>query len=382
MRILLVDQFGEMGGAQRCLVEAAQGFRERGWELHMAAPEGPLQDALKPHCAAVRTLPCGPFTSTRKSAGDALRFLGQLPRQVAIISAMAGRVDAIYVNGPRVLPSAALGRRGRPIIYHVHWMPPQPSATALARAALRVSQASAILASQAGGAWLDGAVEPARITTIYNGVAGPKRPPRHRDEVVQIAMLGRISPEKGQLTFARAARKISQRVRGIRFTICGAPMFDSEPGNRYFDEVRSAAAGVPMDFPGWTEDIATFLDRVDLLTVPSDQTDNAPRVILEAFAAGVPVLAFPSGAIPELVQHGETGILVHERTPEALAEAILWAVARPGLLNEIAARAYRRWQECYTLSRFQSGICDAVEAATRRRHQRRPLNSAGANAPA
>jgi glycosyltransferase involved in cell wall biosynthesis len=128
--------------------------------------------------------------------------------------------------------------------------------------------------------------------------------------------------------------------------------------------------------------VGAFLSSVDLLVVPSKPIDNIPRVILEAFAAGTPVLAFASGAIPELIEHGETGLLVREQTPEALAAAILSAAGSCDLLNQIAARAYRRWRERYTLRRFQSEISDAVEAASRRHHQRTPLTSAGASASA
>jgi glycosyltransferase involved in cell wall biosynthesis len=192
-------------------------------------------------------------------------------------------------------------------------------------------------------------------------------------------MLGRVSPEKGQLEFVRAARIAAARADGLRFTVCGASLFTED---RYFDQVRAEAAGLPVEFSGWTENIGAVLAGVDLLVVPSSPIDNIPRVILEAFAADVPVLAFASGAIPELIQHGETGLLLRERSAEALAEAVLSAAGNVDLLNQIAARAYRRWQERYTLRRFQSEISEAVEAASRRHHQRTPLARAGASAPA
>ena len=50
-----------------------------------------------------------------------------------------------------------------------------------------------------------------------------------------------------------------------------------------------------VQFRGWTEDVAAFLEEIDLLVVPS-VNDNLPRVIMEAFAAGVTVLAFDAGA--------------------------------------------------------------------------------------
>jgi glycosyltransferase involved in cell wall biosynthesis len=377
----LIDQFGEMGGAQRCLVEAAMGFAERGWEVHALVPTGPIHAALTPHCAEVRALPCGPFASAAKTFGDAVRFAYQLPSQALEIARTVAhnRIDVIYVNGPRVLPAAALGRAGRPLIYHAHWMVPQRSAASLARLALLRSGASAIAPSLLAAKWLQGSVKPGFISTVYNGVAGFVISPRPRNTVRHIAILGRISPEKGQSEFVRAARIAASRNNGLRFTVCGAPMFTED---RYFKEVRAEAAGAPVEFPGWTEDVGAFLSAVDLLVVPSKPIDNIPRVILEAFAAGTPVLAFASGAIPELIEHGGTGLLLRQRTPEALAAAILSAAGNCDLLDQIAERAYRRWRERYTLRRFQSEISGAVEGASRRHHQRTPVASAGAKAPA
>ncbi len=380
MKVLLVDQFGEMGGAQRCLLEAAMGFAARGWETFALAPAGPLHNALRPYCREVGEFPCGPFASAEKTARDAVRFAWQIPRQAWAISreVTRRRIDVIYVNGPRVLPAAALGRAGRPLIYHSHWMVPQRPAAVLARAALRWSGASAIATSRLAADWLQGSVMASRLSTVYNGVAGTGGLPRARDAVRHIAILGRVSPEKGQLEFVRAARIAAARNAELRFTVCGAPMFSEQ---RYFDQVRAEAAGAPIEFSGWTEDVGAFFTSIDLLVVPSKPIDNIPRVILEAFAAGVPVLAFASGAIPELIQHGETALLLNEQTADALADSILAATGKCDLLNQIAACAYARWRERYTLRRFQSEISGAVEAACRRHHQRTPLRSAGATAP-
>ena len=139
-------------------------------------------------------------------------------------------------------------------------------------------------------------------------------------------------------------------------------------GDEYLETVR-AAAGDAVTFTGWTDDVGEFLKDVDLLVVPSESVDTNPRVILEAYAAGVPVLAFDSGGIPELIEHDVTGLLVNRHTPDALAEAILDAVADPARLNAIAQRGYERWKRSYTLARFQSEVCDAVEGAAGRRRE-------------
>ncbi len=159
------------------------------------------------------------------------------------------------------------------------------------------------------------------------------------------------------MEFVCAAKIVAERIGGLRFTVCGGAVFskDSRAGQGYGEMLRAEAAGAPVDFPGWTEDVGGFLSRTDLLVVPSDSRDNTPRVILEAFAAGVPVLATAAGAIPELIEHGVTGLLIPKRTPEALAQAILHAVSQPDLLNALAARAFEQWRERYTLRRLSGG---------------------------
>jgi len=382
VKILLVDQFGEIGGGQRCLLEAAAGFRDRGWEVVAVIPAGSFETVLAPYCSAIHHLPCGPFKAHKKAVRDSLRFAWQLPIQASMIARIAA--DAVYVNGPRVLAAAALGRGSRPVIYHAHWMPPQPSAARLAKIALRWSRASAIAPSNLAARWLAGAVDSNRIFSVSNGVGGVGLQTRAggsrsaRPDRKNIAVLGRISREKGQLEFVRAAQIVNSRLGGLRFTICGASMFGDDG---YSAAVKREGHGL-IHFRDWTEDPAAFLRDVDLLVVPSHAIDHVPRVILEAFSVSVPVMAFASGAIPELIQHGETGLLVRERTPEALAQSILAAVGRPDLLEDIAARAHQRWRDSYTLPRFQSEICGVVETVLRRHHQRTPLKSAGVSAPA
>ena len=82
-------------------------------------------------------------------------------------------------------------------------------------------------------------------------------------------------------------------------------------------------------------------------------------MILEAYAAGVPVVATRSGGIPEIVAGGETGFLVAPGDPAALARSIREAMSRD--LTAVAARARRAWQENFTLERYQSRILNILE---------------------
>ena len=75
-------------------------------------------------------------------------------------------------------------------------------------------------------------------------------------------------------------------------------MFASQDYER---DVRAAATGLPVEFAGWAANVYDALENIDVLLVPSAPHEATTRVILEAFAAGVPVVAFPSGGIPEIL---------------------------------------------------------------------------------
>jgi len=93
------------------------------------------------------------------------------------------------------------------------------------------------------------------------------------------------------------------------------------------------------------------------------RSDSDTEVILEAFAAGVPVVAFASGGIPEMVEQGATGFLVEERSPKALAFAMLDALESPGRRREVADRARAKARTEFSLERYRAQMIEVVEAA-------------------
>jgi glycosyltransferase involved in cell wall biosynthesis len=358
MRVLLIDQYGELGGAQLGMIDAAEGIVARGGQVAGALPPGPAFDRLASIAREMTPLACGPFHPRRKSAADALRFAAQTPKQVAAISRLARRADIVYVHGPRVAPAAALAVRSRPWIYHAHSILEQRAAAAVLARALR--GCDGLIANSAFvGRWLEGlgVAMPARV--VYGGVPAV---PGGRGSVTRIGILGRVAPEKGQLEFVRAARLASAEAPRLRFIVAGSPMFAAR---EYYEQVRAEAAS-EVEFPGWITPEALF-KQIGLLVTPSSPVEAAPRVVIEAFAAGVPVLASKVGGVPELIEHGKTGLLVDSVEPASLARAMVEAVRNPPLLSSIAERAKMRWRERFTLDRFQSEVCSVLEDVLRSR---------------
>ena len=368
MRLLLLDQFSDPGGAQQGLLEFLPAVRERGWSALVGMPgEGALFQRVRDLGFDAARVRCGPYRSGGKSLTDAARFAAGTPVLAAQIRSLANRANAqlVYVNGPRLLPAVAWAGLRQPVIFHSHSHIFPGAVRRLAGMALRRC-----------GAWVVGScrfvadpwrpfVPEERVSVIYNGVAGPAEPPRprsHGSRAPTIACLGRIAPEKGQREFVAAASLIRRSLPECRFAIFGAALFAEAGAQRYDAEVRAAGAREGVEFPGWVSDIYSVLDKIDLLLVPSAAHEATTRVILEAYAAGVPVIAFRSGGIPEVIDHGRAGWLADSVQEMAqLAVDLLRRDAQS--LADVSRQAREAWCGNFTLERYHRQLFEALERA-------------------
>jgi glycosyltransferase involved in cell wall biosynthesis len=250
-----------------------------------------------------------------------------------------------------------------PVLFHCHSYLYKWYAVALIGRQLRKANRYLIASSRfVAQPWLQ-YVHPPRIRIIYNGT--PEIP--FQDRVFptgrrwRIGVIGRIAQEKGQLEFVQAVRILEAAGVNAEYAIHGDSMFSSRA---YLDSVRAASRGLPIRFTGWHESAGPLFSELDLLVVPSPCHESTTRVVLEAYSAGTPVVAFATGGIPEIIRDGHTGILVTPPTPEALAAAIQAATRQPQVLASMAGAARRKWEEEYTVSRYEAQVLGAIEEAT------------------
>ena len=362
MNLLALDQFSEMGGAQQCLLDLLPAIRERGWTALIGMPgAGEMFARVRALGFEAEPIECGPYESGSKTAVDWWRFASGTPRLVQQIRRLSAGVELIYLNGPRLMPAAALSGMTAPVLFHAHSFVARGPQRKLVGASLRKTNVRVVGQSRfVAEPWKE-YVGAERVSVIYNGVAGPglaiERPARASPRV---GCIGRIAPEKGQMEFIKAAGFIHRAVPECGFSIYGAAMFGAA---HYEARVRSAAEGLPVDFAGWVDDVYAAMSCLDVLLVPSAAAEGTTRVVLEAFAAGLPVVAFGSGGIPEVVEHGVNGLLVNS------AEEMGHAAVR--LLREdrsaMARAARETWKRRFQLQRWRQEMLEAMEKAAERR---------------
>lgn len=137
---------------------------------------------------------------------------------------------------------------------------------------------------------------------------------------LRIAFFGRLEPIKGPDLLIRAVRSLPDA--SLELHLYG--IAQGEAGTGYLSGLKKLAAGDPRItfFPAVSTDrTVEVLRGYDLLAVPSRWLETGPLVVLEAFAAGVPVLGSNLGGIAELVQHQVNGLLLAPDSVEAWSQA-------------------------------------------------------------
>jgi glycosyltransferase involved in cell wall biosynthesis len=168
----------------------------------------------------------------------------------------------------------------------------------------------------------------ARIVCIHNGIdleavrATTQRADMRRkwnidNKAVLIGTVGRLVPVKGHALLLEAFRILSQSFQNVILILVG----DGPLREQLETEAKRLGLDQSVIFSGHQEQSYDFINMMDIFVLPSLH-EGIPMVLLEAFALKRPVIASRVGGIPEVVSHGESGILVSPSNPDELAAAI------------------------------------------------------------
>lgn len=148
-----------------------------------------------------------------------------------------------------------------------------------------------------------------------------------------IGIVGRIVAIKNHDLFLRMARRVRNARPDARFVIVG----DGDLRPTVEATVRELDLHDAVTFAGWQQDLAAVYSALDVLVISSDN-EGTPAALIEALAAGVPVVSTDVGGVRDMLRGGAYGRIVPPRDPDALAAAVLAALSEPAT-NQATIRA-------------------------------------------
>jgi glycosyltransferase involved in cell wall biosynthesis len=164
-----------------------------------------------------------------------------------------------------------------------------------------------------------------------------------------IVSVGRLSPEKGHLDLVRAAARLGA---GCPFRLVLAGEGPERP--RIEREIARLGLADRVVLAGHQQNIAPFYAMADVLALPS-HSEGSPNVLLEALAAGLPVVAAAVGGVPEIATDEQNALLVRARCPEALGDALARLLEDTALRERLAASARRASQQ-FSAEEYTRGL--------------------------
>ena len=362
-RILVLITLAEVGGAQTYVAQLLPALAARFDVVVGAHGDGPLRDAARD--AGVRLVS---LRHVRRDLNPARDLLG-LVELVALIR--RERPDAVHLNSSKAgflgrLAALAAGTRVR--VFTVHgwaFKAYQGRTAALYRWADRLmsplTTVTICVSQTERAAGLAARTCRADRTVVIPNAIDVDRAPRARldGDPPRIVTVGRLAGPKDPLTLIRALPALEPRPYSLAF------IGDGPERGAVERELSACAVGHRVALLGDRRDVPELLAAADVFVL-SSRSEGAPLSILEAMAAGLPVVASDVGGVGELVVDGETGLLVPPGDPARLAQALARVLDDRALRERLGTAGRARARERFDLGALRAAHLDLYARALAR----------------
>src|SRR5260370_20171683 len=348
MRILeLINRLND-GGAERVVSSLSLALQAQGNSVSIVC----LRDLGRMPISRERLEDGGvELVEFQKGDGFSPRALGQL------VSYLKSReIDVIHTHNPLVHHYgvlAALQTRSSIVVQTVHGISTlymHRWAFALYRAACGLTDKVVSVCEAVNDAIRSRVkVSQKRTCVIDNGIELDELlavPARDTGSPFVFGSIGRLVPVKDHSSLLQAFAILRQRGADCRLEILGIGKLESELRKM----AQSLGVAEEVVFRGWSRDIAGFLSGIDALVL-SSVSEGLPLTVLEAMAAGKPVVATAVGGVPEIIREAECGWLCEPSNPPTLAAAMIQAMDKERAEGK-GARGGRQAIQPYSTARL------------------------------
>jgi glycosyltransferase involved in cell wall biosynthesis len=333
------------GGTENQMIELARRLDRSRFEVHLACfhRSGPWLRRAEERAATVAEFPISGFL--HPGTLGQMRAFARWCRETRI--AIVHTTD-LYANifG---LPAARLA--GVPVrIGNRREVNPDKSAALIALQRLAYSHANRVVANSRAAAdrLARERVDPRRISIVANGIDLAVFQPRPaRERLRRIVTVANLRPEKAHEILIDAAAIVLRQYADAEFWIVG--------GGVRLEEITRLAhdrgVGAQTRFFGHRDDVPQLLAECDLFALPS-RSEAMPNGVVEAMAAGLPIVATAVGGVPELLSDRRTGVLVQPDDPQAFAAALMDLMESPDRAAALGRAAREAVQRRFSFDRM------------------------------
>lgn len=365
LRIVLVFEYPTLNGGERSMLACVDWLQQSTHpiEFHAVAPgEGPLAEALR-----TRSIPLDSWPASRRHSTDRRAHLLDVLHRVY--------PDIVHANSLMMsrLTGTVADAVSCPTVGHLRDIV-KLSSSAMAdlnrnTLLLAVSDATRLHHLAQG-------LDAARTRTLYNGVdcetfhpdlansSSPENWPCAPDDFV-VATIGQIGLRKATDLFVEMAISVSRQIPRAQFVIVGARHSTKAESVEFeaklHQRVQQTGFRNRVHFLGTRTDVPRILKAADLLVHPAHE-EPLGRVLLEAAATGLAIVATDVGGTAEILENGISGWLVPSHSAEALEQAVRTLYENPTQRSAMGKAARERAVEKFSLPRAAEGLFQIWQA--------------------
>lgn len=405
MRILFLNPSGQLGGAERSLLDILASLRSArpDWRLDLvASDDGPLVDrarALGAHATVLRfpdSVAQLGDAAVRGPAGDRVsrsalirRMLFAVPATFVYVSRLRRllrdvRPDVVHTNGFKMHLLGLWAADGRvPVVWHIHdYVSARPVMSRLLRL-YRARTAAIIANSESVKKDVRTTLgEDSKVYRVYNGVdtaafspsgdaldldqlSGLERP---ESAIVRVGLVATLGRWKGHAVFLQALAALDPTLP-VRFYVIGGALYQTGGSQYSLEDLQDLARKLGLDgrigFTGFVDEPAKAIRALDIVVHASTQPEPFGLVVIEAMSCGRALVASEAGGSVELFRSGVDAVGYPPGDVEALADRITELVADPELRKRLGVAGREAAVERFDRAFLADALIPVYERAIR-----------------
>ena len=382
MNILVLHVVSDMYGSSKVLLQAVTALKARGHKVCVVVSEnGPLTEALELEGIETKIIRLGILRRRYLNVLGLLNRVGVLTRAFFALKKLCkqNQIDIIYTNTAPVIIGGILSKfTGIKNVWHLHEiLEPSSFMHRFFGWMINATAQKVIVVSDAVYNNWAGRIDASKMIKVYNGFevsginvdinVGANANATLREQLnlnnntILVGMVGRVNLIKGQSYFIQIAAAAKAAGLNCHFVMIG----DAYKGYEYLYpqlESQIAALGLQNTITNlyYQPNAVALIQQLDIFVLPSIKPDSFPVVILEAMAAGKPIIATNQGGAQEQIDDYVTGFLIPINDATIAAQKLGVLVNNPDMRTRMGQAGAKKLQEQFSLATFKKNIVDQI----------------------